>query len=65
VQAVVLSGGGSQLGGLAQALGEITRIQIVASDPFSTVDLAKSATKANVDPKSMTVALGLALGSVA
>ena len=65
VQAVVLSGGGSQLAGLAQALGEITRIQIVASDPFATVDLAKSASKANVDAKSMTVALGLALGSAA
>jgi type IV pilus assembly protein PilM len=65
VQAVVLSGGGAQLTGLAEALGEITRIPIVRADPFETVEVAKSAARSDVDPRSMTVALGLALGSVA
>jgi type IV pilus assembly protein PilM len=66
VQVIVLSGGGSQLAGLAQALGEATRIQVVAADPFATVDLSRSARNVNArERQAMTVALGLAMGSVA
>jgi type IV pilus assembly protein PilM len=65
VQAIVLSGGGSQLPGLADALGGVTRIPVVAADPFASVEMAKSAARSDADSRSMTVALGLALGSVA
>jgi type IV pilus assembly protein PilM len=65
-QAIVVSGGGARLTGLAQALSEMTRLQVVAANAFSTVDISKSLQKAapaNAD--AMTVALGLALGRAA
>ena len=64
VQAIVLTGGGSRLLGLAQALGDMTRLQVIAADAFSSVEVSRSV-KATVDPQEMTVALGLALGSAA
>ena len=66
IQAVILTGGGSLLPGLARVLSETLRLQVVQADPFSTVDVSKSAAKSMGDTNhTMTVALGLALGSVA
>ncbi len=65
VQAIILSGGGAQLTGLPQALGELTHLQVIPADPFGTIDVAKSLRRNGREPLSLTVALGLALGSVA
>ena len=65
IAAIVLSGGGAQLNGLPHALSEMTRMQVIAADPFSTVDASRKIRTAGDDTRSMTVALGLALGSVA
>jgi len=65
VQAIVLTGGGSQLAGLAQVLADLTHIQVLPADAFSTLDVNKSLRRNDKEPLSLTVALGLALGSVA
>lgn len=65
VQAIILSGGGAQLAGLPQALGELTHIQVIPADPFATIEVARSLRRNGQEPQSLTVALGLALGSVA
>jgi len=66
VQAIILSGGGALLTGLAQALGDVTRIQVIPAAPFDSFDLSKTLRTTGAEEKrSMTVALGLALGSAA
>lgn len=66
VERIVLSGGGSRLAGFAAALGELTKSEVVVADPFSSVAIGKGV---DASPSalrdSMTVALGLALGSAA
>ena len=63
---IVLTGGGAELSGFSDALAEITRIPIAPADPFSTVEIARDLKKVGApDRRSMTVALGLALGSAA
>ena len=63
IQAVILTGGAAQLPGLAQSLGDVTRLKVIPADPFATVDASKAVRKFDtIDPKSMTVALGLAIG---
>lgn len=63
IQAVVLSGGGARLTGLGQALGELTRLQVMPADPFRGVELSKHvrSTTTPQEQQSMTVALGLAI----
>ena len=65
ITATVLSGGGSQLPGFAAALQEITRIQVVDSDPFERFTIAKSVDRSLLDAskRSIAVALGLTLGA--
>jgi type IV pilus assembly protein PilM len=67
VRRIILTGGGSQLPGFAQALSEYTRIQVVAGDPFASVKVAKSIPTNELAERhsSYAVALGLALGSAA
>jgi type IV pilus assembly protein PilM len=66
VERIVLSGGGSRLTGFASALQELTRTQVVLSDPFATLSIAKSLGKTPVEVRdSMSVAIGLALGAAA
>jgi type IV pilus assembly protein PilM len=66
VQAILLTGGGSKLRGLSQALGEATRIQVISVDPFDSIDVARTLRKkAPEEFEGMAVALGLAVGSVA
>ena len=66
VERIVLSGGGARLAGFAAALQELTRTEVVLSDPFATLAVSKSVGQAPVETRdSMSVALGLALGSAA
>jgi type IV pilus assembly protein PilM len=66
VEQLVLSGGGSHLDGLREALAEITRLPVSRSHPFAGVPVAKHARHGDPDHAGeMTVALGLALGSIA
>jgi type IV pilus assembly protein PilM len=62
---IYLGGGGARLTGLAQALEEVTRLHVVVADPFETVEVASDARRGDTPLESMTLALGLALGSVA
>ncbi|MBB5841808.1 type IV pilus assembly protein PilM [Conyzicola lurida] len=66
VERIVLSGGGSRLGGFPAALQELTRVELVQSDPFATLTVAKSVGTQPMEIRdSMSVALGLALGAAA
>jgi len=67
VQRIVLSGGGSLMPGLAPALAELSRLDVVIGDPFMTVALARSVDAQTLPSRSSSfaVALGLALGSAA
>jgi len=66
VSHIVLTGGGALLPGLADALGEFTRLAIVPGDPLAGVTVARSArADRSVSHSSLSVALGLALGSAA
>jgi type IV pilus assembly protein PilM len=66
VERIVLGGGGARLEGFAAALQELTRTQVVLSDPFATLSVPKSVSEATPEVRdSMSVALGLALGSAA
>ncbi len=64
VDRMVLSGGGSRLEGFSAALRELTRTEIVQVDPLSTLNVSRAlrALRAT-DRETLTVALGLALGS--
>jgi type IV pilus assembly protein PilM len=61
---LVLTGGGAQLPGFAEALGEMTRLEVVIGDPFAAVGLSRELKAKNPGPgsTSLTVALGLAVG---
>lgn len=71
VVGVVLSGGASHLEGFAGALSDMLRLRVVQAEPFAGVEVAKASGKnvpkddVSVDPRSLTMALGLALGSAA
>lgn len=65
IDRVMLSGGGSTMRRFGVTLAELTRIPTFQEDPFDNVTIAKSAGKLTPGPATMTVALGLALGSVA
>jgi len=67
IDRVVLSGGGSNMPSFAAALGELTRLPVSQENPFDNVTVAKNADRsvAPADPGDLTVALGLALGSIA
>ncbi len=62
---IVLTGGGAQLYGLADALSEMTRIPVVMGDTFGSIDVAKDASKGSQSQLGLNVALGLALGGAA
>ena len=67
VSQIVMTGGGAELPGLQDALGEMTRVPVVAGDPYKTVSLSRglNADDLRRDRTAITVALGLALGSAA
>ena len=62
---IVLTGGGAQLLGLADALSEMTRIPVVLGDTFGSIDVAKDAARGAQSQLGLNVALGLALGGAA
>lgn len=63
---IILSGGGAQMVGLGAALSEMTRLPVVEGNPMERFAMARSAPGGGVQMRqSMTVALGLALGSAA
>lgn len=62
---IVLTGGGAQLLGLADALSEMTRIPVVLGDTFGSIDVARDAARGTQSQLGMNVALGLALGGAA
>ncbi len=59
---IVLTGGGAQLLGLADALSEMTRIPVVLGDTFGSIEISKDAAKGTQSQLGLNVALGLALG---
>lgn len=67
VQRIVLAGGAAQLPGFGTALAEFTRLPVEDGDPFSTIAIARGLRAENLrtDQREITVALGLAMGSVA
>lgn len=66
IQGIVISGGGSRLGGLVQALGELTRTAVIPADPFAAVEISRALRRrGDFDENMMTVPLGLAIGSAA
>jgi type IV pilus assembly protein PilM len=66
IQRVVLSGGGGELPGIREAFAELTRLPVTTADPGSRVNVARSARiDGNGWPDSLSVAVGLAVGSTA
>ncbi len=66
VQALILTGGGARLDGLAYALGDAMKVPVLPGDPFATIEKAR--TLRSADPgelAGMTLAIGLAIGSAA
>lgn len=62
---IVITGGGAQLLGFADALSEITRIPVVVGDTFGGIDVSKDAARGTQSQAGLNVALGLALGGAA
>lgn len=64
VRQILLTGGGSLLSGIAEALSDVTHVPVSAADPFSMVSLPRknNAKKYHLE-SSIAVALGLALRS--
>ena len=67
VERIILTGGGAQLAGFAEALGEFTRLPVSRGNPFETLDISRKIDQAGLDQQgsSLAVAIGLALGSAA
>lgn len=62
VEQILLIGGGAQLSGFAEALGEITHIPVRHAEPIEFVAVQRGL-KGKVFQRSMTAAMGLALWS--
>jgi type IV pilus assembly protein PilM len=65
---VVLSGGGASLDGFGAAVSEYTRLPVTAGDPYASIAIGRQADKTIKDKGvdfSMSVAIGLALGTAA
>ena len=49
-----------------QALGDVTRIPVIAADPFSSIEISKALRRrGDFDEATLVVPLGLAIGSAA
>jgi type IV pilus assembly protein PilM len=68
IERILLTGGGSRLGGLAERLQSATRIEVVRGNPFADITVGKTGLSAEqmqfVEPLA-TVPVGLALGGAA
>jgi type IV pilus assembly protein PilM len=67
IDGIVITGGGAELPGLPEALGEMTRLPVVTGDPFLGFGLSRSldADQLRVRRSSLAVALGLTMGRAA
>lgn len=67
IDRVLLSGGGATMRSFSTALAELTRLPVLLDDPFENVSVSKGADRSSGSNRTsqMSVALGLALGSVA
>ena len=67
VDRIVISGGGSKLSGIVEALGRLTKLPVLEADPFGGLDLARGVTARSTREQqdAMTTAFGLARGTVA
>jgi type IV pilus assembly protein PilM len=67
VAELVISGGGSEMPGIREALAELTRLPVREADPFHRVGAARSLASDGLRSARVTspVAIGLALGSAA
>ena len=65
ISRIVLTGGGSRLIGLDRVLGELTKLPVQTDDGFANVQLTREMENDRTDRSTMSVALGLALGSKA
>ncbi|WBU37652.1 type IV pilus assembly protein PilM [Homoserinibacter sp. YIM 151385] len=64
IDRILVSGGGAQMPGFAQALAELTRIPVGAPDVFSRFSVARSVDERHrADATGLPVAAGLAIGS--
>jgi type IV pilus assembly protein PilM len=65
VAQIVMSGGGSDMPGVREAVSELTRLPMAAADPFARMTLARAASTETVRQarSKAAVAIGLALGS--
>jgi type IV pilus assembly protein PilM len=65
---VVLTGGGASLRGFREALGDYTRLPVTIGDPLESIGIGRQADKsiqATGPDASLSVAIGLAIGSAA
>lgn len=62
---IILTGGGSLLNGYADALTELSRIPVIPGDAFANINVSREAARSSINPGTMAVALGLALGGAA
>jgi type IV pilus assembly protein PilM len=67
VERIVLAGGAAQLPGFGAALAEFTRLPVAEGEPFTTIGVSRNLTAEQLrsHQREITVALGLAMGSVA
>jgi len=67
VERIVLPGGAAQLPGFGAALAEFTRLPVSEGEPFATIGVSRhlTAEQLRFHQRDITVALGLAMGSVA
>lgn len=67
VERILLTGGAAALPGLPEALAELARLPVVQGDPYVSIGVSRSFTTEMLRQRqsSVTVALGLALGSAA
>ena len=63
ISRIVLTGGGARLVGLDRVLSELTHLPVNTEDGFTNIQIARNIRKSDADRSSMSVALGLALGS--
>ena len=59
-----MSGGGGDLPGIREAFAELTRLPVTVADPGARVSIARSL-RSDEWPDSLSVAVGLAVGSTA
>lgn len=66
IDRIVLSGGGSQLRGFAQALGELSSLPVTLAEPLGSAELPRDRSRAGRDVSDgLTTAWALALGGAA